>query len=203
MKKTHVSNIKQLFYEEGAMARILEALFVAPEIEYSLAELANASSVSRSTAWRVVQNLAQEGLVEIRDLGVVWRVKANAPDAAYRRKKIVRNLGVIYQSGIMGALAETFAQARAIVLYGSFRKGEDGNGSDVDIAVELDRVGETQQCWLGEKLEKEDAGRLEEIEKRIGRKFSLTVFDRKNVDLNLFNGIANGIVLSGFLEVGK
>jgi len=42
---------------------------------------------------------------------------------------------------------------------------------------------------------------LSDFEKEIGRKIQLHSFNRKNVDVHVFNNIANGIVLSGFLEV--
>ena len=40
-----------------------------------------------------------------------------------------------------------------------------------------------------------------EFEKMIKRHIQLHMFNRKNVDLHVFNNIANGIVLAGFLEV--
>ena len=53
------------------------------------------------------------------------------------------------------------------------------------------------------KAEKKDkeAELVNSIEKEIKRKFQLFIFNRKNVDLHVFNNIANGIVLYGFLEV--
>lgn len=203
MKKTRVSKIKQYFYAGKVQARILDAVFTAPDVQYSLTGLAAAAGVSKSTASRAVHGLLEEGVVELLDLGVVWRVKANATSAQYKGRKIVRNLSVICQSGIVDAINKAFGQPRAIVLYGSFRKGEDGIGSDVDIAVEADSVGQTSEIWLGEMLEGDGKEGLAALEETLRRKFMVTLFDRENVDVNLFNGIANGIVLSGFLEVKK
>ena len=44
---------------------------------------------------------------------------------------------------------------------------------------------------------------LSEFEKQIERKIQIHEFNKKVIDLNLFNNIANGIVLIGFLEVKK
>jgi len=39
------------------------------------------------------------------------------------------------------------------------------------------------------------------FERDIGRKIQIHRFNRNVIDNNMFNSIANGIVLSGFLEV--
>ena len=87
---------------------------------------------------------------------------------------------------------EHYHNPKAIVLFGSYRKGEDISGSDIDIAIEKDDVKEYTTVRLNELLN---------LEKRLDRKIQVHLFNRKSVDVNLFNNIANGIVLSGFLEV--
>ena len=87
---------------------------------------------------------------------------------------------------------EYFHNPKSIVLFGSFRKGEDISNSDIDIAVENDDFKKYKTTSLRE---------LSKFEKVIGRNIQIHLFNRKNVDINLFNNITNGIVLSGFLEV--
>ena len=81
---------------------------------------------------------------------------------------------------------------RAIILFGSFRKGEDISTSDIDIAIEMDD--EQEHRVVRHK-------NLEEFEKEIKRNIQIHLFNRNNTDINVFNNIANGILLFGFLEV--
>jgi predicted nucleotidyltransferase len=78
-------------------------------------------------------------------------------------------------------------------LFGSYRKGEDISTSDIDIAIEDNDTKDHQTHPLREP----------DFEKLLGRNIQIHLFSRKNVDHNVFNNIANGIVLSGFLEVRR
>ena len=81
--------------------------------------------------------------------------------------------------------------AKSIILFGSCRKGDDTEKSDIDIAVEI--VENTE-------LEISKMGNLEQFGYRKNIPINLHIFSRNKIDLNLFSNIANGIVLSGFLE---
>ena len=87
-----------------------------------------------------------------------------------------------------------FKNPKAIVLFGSFRKGEDLSNSDIDIAIETSEANEYKIIGLRELIE---------FEQIIGRKIQIHLFSRENVDIGVFNNIANGILLWGFLEVKK
>ena len=83
--------------------------------------------------------------------------------------------------------------AKAIVLFGSYRKGDDNEESDIDIAVEV----------IDESRYIEDFGVIGKFGYRRGITVNLNVFSRDKINNNLFSNIANGIVLDGFLEVKK
>ncbi|MBN1897117.1 MAG: nucleotidyltransferase domain-containing protein [Candidatus Aenigmarchaeota archaeon] len=101
---------------------------------------------------------------------------------------------VIYESGIVEYLYDKYDNPKAIILFGSFRWGQDGKDSDVDIAIEVaDDIG----------YDKHKIPALQEFEHGLSRNIQIHIFNRKNVDINVFNNIANGIVLYGFLEVNK
>ncbi len=89
-------------------------------------------------------------------------------------------------------LNDYFKNPKAIVLFGSFRRGEDVSTSDTDIAIEKDEENDYTITGLRE---------LADFEKTIGRRIQIHLFNKKNTDLHVFNNIANGIVLAGFLEV--
>ncbi len=181
-------------YEETAKNKIMAVLFKYPEKEFSLSDLAKEASVAKANIGKILEEFREAGLIFIEKLSKIWRIKANQTNWIYIRGKIVYNLNFIYMSGLVEFLIDYFKNPKSIVLFGSFRKGEDLSGSDIDIAIESDEAEEYQITGLRE---------LTEFEKIIGRKIQIHLFSREDVDIGVFNNIANGILLWGFLEVKK
>lgn len=192
MKKLIGSKKEQLLYIETARQRIAEVLFRYPDKEFSLSELAKEAKVKKANIGVMVDELYKIGFIEIVKLANIWRIKANQRSWRFIKSKIVYNLNFIYQSNLVEFLNDYYRNPKAIILFGSFRKGEDATTSDIDIAIETGSIDEYTTTRLKQ---------LAEFEEAIGRKIQLHIFNRKDVDINVFNNIANGIVLSGFLEV--
>ena len=193
MKKPIVQKKYHKFYEETAKQRIAEVLFKYPEKEFSLSDLAKEAGVAKANIGRILDEFTNLGFISIEKLSKIWRIKANQTNWFYIRSKITYNLHFIYTSGIVEFLIDYFNNPKTIVLFGSFRKGEDLSNSDIDIAIESDDF-KCKTIGLRE---------LSDFEKIIGRKIQIHIFNRKEIDINVFNNIANGIVLWGFLEVKK
>jgi predicted nucleotidyltransferase len=194
MRKPIVHKKYLKLYEETARNKVIEILFRYPEKEFSLSDLAREAGVAKANIGNILNEFQEAGLITIEKLTKIWRIKANQTNWLYIRNKIVYNLGFIYRSGLVEFLVENFKNPKAILLFGSFRKGEDLSNSDIDIAIESMEVKDYQTIGLRD---------LSEFEEIIGRKIQLHLFNRKNIDDNLFNNIANGILLWGFLEVKK
>jgi len=192
MKKPIVQKKYLKLYKETARHRILEVFFRSPEQEFSLSDLAKEAGVAKANIGEILDEFQKVDLIEITKLSKIWRIKANQTNQHFIRSKIVYNLNSIYQSGLVEFLIEAFHNPKSITLFGSFRKGEDISSSDIDIAVESDEFKKYGVVGLVE---------LMEFEKEVGRKIQIHKFNRKNIDINVFNNIANGIVLFGFLEV--
>ena len=181
-------------YEETAKNKIIEVLFKYPEKEFSLSDLAREAEVAKANIGGILIEFQEAGLISIEKLAKIWRIKANQTNWLFIRSKIVYNLNFVYKSGLVEFLVDYFKNPKAIVLFGSFRKGEDLSNSDIDIAIESDETKEYQVIGLRE---------LAEFESMVGRRIQLHLFSRENIDLNVFNNVANGILLWGFLEVKK
>jgi predicted nucleotidyltransferase len=98
----------------------------------------------------------------------------------------------LYEGKLIYEIYNLVGNPKAIVLFGSYRKGDDTENSDIDIAIEV----------LGEKgLKIVNFGNIEQLGYRKNINLNLHIFSRNKIDLNLFSNIANGIVLDGFLEV--
>ena len=192
MKRTRVAKKEQLLPERTATQDILAVIFAFPEVEFSLTELAQSAEVSKSTTSRLLQRLSDHEIIKVENKGVVFRIRANIGKIQYTKRKIVHNLNLLYESGLVEFLDSAFGHSQAIILFGSFRKGDDISTSDIDIAVEtLEDI--NTQTIIVEGIEKFEAA--------LGKKVQILLFNRKKTDVNVFNNIANGIVLSGFLEV--
>lgn len=177
---------------ETARQRVLEVFFNYPEREFSLSDLAREAGVAKPHIGKILDEFYSLGIIQITKLTKIWRIKANQQNWIFIKSKIIYNLNFIYQSGLVELLNEHFNNPKAIILFGSFRKGEDISTSDIDIAIETEGVEEYKTVTAKELIE---------FENLIKRKIQIHLFNRKNVDINVFNNIANGIVLLGFLEV--
>ena len=192
MKRTIVPK-REPYSDEPATEKILKVLYWFPELEFSLTELANQAGVSKSTASRLLNGLKEWGIIRVIDKGIILRIKANTENQEFLRLKQAHNLYLIFASGLVEFLNEAFGQPKAIVLIGSYRRGEDISTSDIDIAIET--LQDTEP-----KIARPEG--LERFERFFpGRKIEIHLFNRSSVDINFFNNVGNGIILSGFLEV--
>mgnify|MGYP001608510950 CR=1 FL=1 len=180
-----------LYDLERAYEKILAWFYAYPQDEFSLNDLAKALDIAKASANTIVSKLKEDGFLENKVLGRLWRIKANPKHPYFTTKKIPFNLHLIYESGILEWISENIPNARAIVLFGSYRKGDDMPESDVDIAVEV--------------LSNEPMKTITLTAKSLGYRkdipMQIHIFSRNHIDLNLFASIANGIILKGFLEV--
>ncbi len=176
---------------ERAYEKILAWFYAHPQDEFSLNDLAKALDIAKTSANMIVSQLEEEDFLEIKTIGKLWRIKANPKHKYFTTKKIPFNLHHIYESGILEWINENIPNFRAVVLFGSYRKGDDMPESDVDIAVEV----------LGNESIKTINLTAKSLGYRENVPIQIHVFSRSHIDLNLFASIANGIVLRGFLEV--
>ncbi|MEK6952062.1 MAG: nucleotidyltransferase domain-containing protein [Nanoarchaeota archaeon] len=188
----HKKDLK--LYKETARNKIAEILFKYPEKEFSLSDLTREAGVAKANIGDILGEFQQAGIINIEKLSKIWRIKANQTNLLYIRSKIIYNLNFVYNSGLVEFLVDYFKNPKALILFGSFRRGEDISNSDVDIAVESEETKEYETIGLRE---------LSEFEKIIKRRIQIHLFNRESIDINVFNNIANGIVLWGFLEVKK
>jgi len=184
---------RKLLIETG-FQKTAEVFYKFPDKEFSLSDLAKEAGVAKANIGQIIAELEQAGFLIIEKLSKIWRIKANQDSWYFKKSKIIYNMNFIYQSGLVEFLYNYYKHPKAIILFGSFRKGEDVSDSDIDIAIENDTFKKYGSAGLRELIE---------FEKSIGRKIQIHEFSRKVVDKDVFNNIANGIVLIGFLEVNK
>lgn len=207
MKKPIGSKKEQLFYKETSEDKIASVLSKYPYIDFTLSEIAEKAGVSKSMTSSIIQKMNREGFIILEEIGKkMWRIRANIENPDFKDWKTLYNLSLIFQSDIIDFIVEHL-NPKAVILFGSFRWGEDGKGSDIDIAVEIlgnkklevINLKKLAKRFKYPKFYKE----IDKFEKNTERNVQIHIFNRTDVNSNLFNNIANGIVLDGFLEVRK
>lgn len=188
MKKPEVIKGNRNLFVESSLQRVLEVFFTMPDKELSLSEAASLSRVKKSNIGGFLRFLEKEEFIIIEMLNNLWRIQANLRSRRFLRSKIIYNLSLIYQSELIDFLTDYYSNPKAIILFGSFRKGEDISTSDIDIAVE--HLGEYEVIRLNG---------LAGLEKVFKRNIQIHLFNPKKTDRDIFTNIANGIILSGFL----
>ncbi len=181
---------KQLELNE-AYRKVMFWFFAFPNKEFSLTDIVNAVKISKTTANRIITQLVKEGFLKIQELGNLWRITSNIEHSYTITRKVPYHLTSIYESGIVDHILKQFPNALSITLYGSYRKGDDTEESDIDIAIEtLDNKEIEIFNW-----------KISALGYRKNINIQILKFSRNKIDLNLFSNIANGITLHGFLEV--
>ncbi|HLC88683.1 MAG TPA: nucleotidyltransferase domain-containing protein [Candidatus Nanoarchaeia archaeon] len=186
-----LKNVK-LFEISEIYRRVLSYFFSFPEHPIGLNDLSEQIGSSKTSTKLAVNYLIEQGFLKKEEIGKAWRLSADPKNQLIITKKIPYNLELIYESGIIGAVYDEMPNARAIILFGSYRWGTDNEKSDIDIAVEV---------LDNKNMKIKILGLIERLGLRKKIRVNLHIFSRNKIDLNLFTNIANGILLDGLLEV--
>lgn len=190
MKSINFKKVEYLELNE-AYQKVMHWFFSYPFKEVSLSDLTKLINISKTTANRVITDFVKEEFLKVEKIGNIWRVSCNQAHHYNTTRKIAYNLELIYESAIIEAILKNIPSCRCIILFGSYRKGDDIETSDIDIAVEtLDN----------EEVNIFELGIIPQLGYRTKVRVNVLKFSRNKIDLNLFANIVNGVVLYGFLE---
>ena len=179
---------------QTASQKILHLFFDFPEREFGFNEIVNLTKVSKKNANKIINSLLKEDFLKRKIAGKSWLIKCNLLHEYNKTIKKAYNLEKIYNSGIINKIKRKFPGYKSIILFGSYRKGDDTEKSDIDFAVEISG---------NQKLKIEEFEKIREMGYRKNILVNLHIFSRQFIDNNLFSNIANGIIIEGFLEVKK
>jgi len=162
---------------------VLKVFFNKPKAELSIRELSRQSTVSPRWVSKTVSELGEEQILEKQENPANTSVSIGEE---FKTVKRIYNLSQLYNTGLVEHL-EKELRPEAIVLFGSYEKGEDLEDSDIDIAVISGRNKEIS---------------LEKFEKELNRTINIQhIEDSTKTDKNFRNSLANGTVLDGFAKV--
>jgi len=158
-----------------------------PLDSFRLRELARFSNISPPSVLGYLKEFQKRDLVNRYEKRGVPFYKAERDNEDFKQYKRISILYELHSCGVVNYIWEKLAPS-AIILYGSYVRGESLEGSDVDLFV----VGKEAKVNL-EKFE-------EKLDKEIHLMSKESVGD---IPKELKNNLINGIVLKGYFEVFK
>lgn len=153
---------------------------------FSQRDLAKALKVTPSAMTNTIKRLNEKELIVVEPTKSINFISYNRENLEAIERKRAENLRQIYQSKLLRKLEEELPGA-TIILFGSYAKGEDTKGSDIDIAI----IGRKRKTL-----------HLEPYEELLNRNISVNFYDGcKDIHKHLKNNILNGITLQGSVEL--
>lgn len=113
-------------------------------------------------------------------------IQADRENTLFIALKRSRNLYTLYECGLVSYLTELYGRPEAIVLFGSYARGEDTEQSDIDVVVITPK-----------KL----SCNLDKYEKKLQRKIQVKELLKEDIPSEFTTTLINGIVLSGYLQL--
>src|SRR3989338_10772463 len=168
-------NIKQI---------IKEYFFISPTAKLRVREIERTLKLPLPSVIRYCKELEQEDILTIAKTGNVNFYTASRSETYLLEKKLY-NIKQLYVSGLINYLKIELSNP-AIVLFGSFAKGEDLEESDIDLYIETPSKKQLN---------------LEKFKKILKRE--VQIFQHKSLkeitNHHLANNIINGVTLNNFI----
>ncbi len=174
---------------------IFKFLSMHAGVSFNARDLAKSLHRTQAGIVKVLSGLEEKKLIKIKKdkYSGRWSIEFNQDSSKATELKRVENLRVLYESGLINFLEESFPGA-TIILFGSYSRGEDvwskedeGHKSDVDIAI------------IGVSEKKVNLKKFEELLKR---EILINFYPSfKEIHKNLKENLLNGILFSGGIEL--
>ncbi len=165
--------------------KLMKLFLDSPTESFRLREIARLTKISPPSVMVYLKEFETEGLIKKqikRKIPFYTAIRDNSNFILYKKISILFELNNV---GLIDYLWDKLSP-EAIILYGSFSKGESIEDSDVDLFI----------------LGKEKKLEINNFEKKLNKKIHLFFKEPiKNIPNELKNNILNGIILKGYVRV--
>lgn len=168
---------------ESNTQKFLSIIFKYPTKGLTLRKIARLIKVSPPTASSLAKKLEKKDLIRIKKEKVQYKVFGKLENEYFKNLKRIYNLFSLLD--LTDFLVKKF-KPNAVVVFGSYSKGEDVEDSDIDIFID--------------SITKKKVN-LEKFEKQLERGIHLHIKDIRKIPEELRKNIINGMLLYGFLDV--
>ena len=165
--------------------KLLRLFLDSPTESFRLREIARLTKISPPSVINYLKEFEKEGLIRKqikREIPFYTSIRDNSNFILYKKISIIFELN---NSGLIDYLLDKLSP-EAIILYGSYSKGESIENSDVDLFI------------LGKDKNIELANFEKKLNKRIHILFKESI---KEIPNELKNNILNGVILKGYIKV--
>ena len=170
--------------QENNKYKVLKVFFDCPTEKFGLREISRKINLGLPSVKKYLENLEKEKLIIKQHYKGKPVYCAEFDSEKFRFYKKISIQYELFQSGLIDFIWKQLSP-EAIVLFGSYWKGESTEQSDIDLFV----VSKKKQI---------DLSKYQEI---FGREIHLMVFETNKIPSNLKSNLINGIVLKGFLNI--
>jgi len=169
--------------------KMREYFFVHPAERLRVRQIERAVKVPLPSAIRYAKELEKEGILQSRDISGIRVFSADRNSKKFIIEKKLYNIKELFNSGLVDYIIKNYSNP-AIIIFGSYSKGEDTEKSDIDMYIETPSKNIIE---------------LKKFEKVLSRNIQTFIYPdiKKIPNPSLANNILNGIVLNGFVEVLK
>ena len=165
--------------------KVMKLFFDNPDKKFHIREIARQTGLSASGVLIILKRLKAQNFLESEKENLVENVKASRNENFFLIKR-AHNTTSLFESGLIQYLRDQYEEPEAIVVFGSYSRGEDISQSDIDIAV------------VTKKQARLD---LKDFEKYLKRNISIYEIQIAKAEKEFLNNLANGIVIHGFLRL--
>ncbi len=120
--------------EKNNSIKIMEFFFKFPERKFHLRELERLTKLSLPAVRDISQKLEKKGLLKSKKEKILRNFYATRNQKFIQLKRLY-NIQSLLSIGLIDYLKDIYEEPEAIVLFGSYSKGEDISQSDIDIAI--------------------------------------------------------------------
>jgi predicted nucleotidyltransferase len=165
--------------------KIMKLFFDSPERSLHIREIARLTGLSAPGVIKILERLKAGGLLASERGKIVENVRASKNERFFLLKRSY-NIISLFESGIIDYIKEEYEEPEAVVVFGSYSRGEDTSESDIDIAI------------VTRKEVKLD---LKRFEKSLQRKVNIYEIQIDKSEKEFLNNLINGTVVYGYLKV--
>lgn len=170
--------------------KVLSIFLDNPTKGFGWKELSKMASLGPPSVKNYLDQLEKESIIIKKQAAGRNLYFSNRESRIYKLYKKFDIIMKMEKTGLIDFMNKEYGYP-TIILYGSYSLGESVEESDIDIAIITES--------------KKDAG-IKEFETKVGKQIQIFKFTKEEFNnlrkkrLSIYNGIINGIVLSGYLD---
>ena len=160
--------------------KVLEQFFLYPTRKFHIRELAERVKLNPNTIINISKKLIKEGLIIRKKSKPLVLLYSNSEHKNFIINKRLYNIKKLYSIGLVDKLISFYNNPEAIIVTGSYSRGEDHEESDIDIVI----------ITNNNKIPK-----ISEYSRKLKRKVHILPLNYKEMSKEFYTNLINGVKL--------